>query len=173
MNSALWKAGIAGGVVLFVYSAISWMVMPWNEGSLQGFPDESAVRASISAIKTRGVYMMPMGEQDAAANPQGPMVFAAVAPGPMASMGPSMAIGFVNDVICALIAAWILLRIPGQTYWGKVCLVVAIGLAGSLMVHVNYWNWMGFAGHYTLVQLLDNTVGWLLAALAMARLARL
>lgn len=174
MYSEIWRPGVLGGIVLFIYSAISWMLLPWNESSLQRFPDEMVVRVAINPIRHAGVYFMPIEDQSGAQQaPAGtPMIFAAVQPGGVPDMSRAMAAGLLNDLLCALIAAWLLTRAPGLNFWNRVCFVVAVGLLAGLATHVSYWNWFGFPTAYTITRILDLALGWFLAGLAMAKVAR-
>lgn len=174
MTSRFWIPGLFGGVILFLYSALAWTVLPWNESSLQPFPDEMTLRMALTQVRHPGIYTLPSpGTAANAATPHhGPLVFAAVRPQGITPMGASMAIGLINDIVCALIAAWLLVRTHSLTYWGKVCFITAAGLLSGLAIHIDYWNWFAFPTAYTVVQILDHLTGWFLAALAMARFAR-
>ncbi len=174
MNRSFWLAGLAGAVILFVYSAISWMVLPWNEGTLKSFPNEAAVVEVMSQVKDAGMYAYPgpQGSEGGTMPTAGPTVFAAVRPGPPAPMGPAMGIGFLIDLASALTAAWLLMQTSGLTYWRKVCFVTALGLLASIFVQASAWNWFGYTGHFTLVQILDTTLSFALAGLGMAKILK-
>jgi hypothetical protein len=38
---------VLGGVTVFVWSAVSWMLLPWHESSMKSFADEAAVAQVI------------------------------------------------------------------------------------------------------------------------------
>lgn len=86
MNRPAILARLAGAAVLFVYSAIAWMVLPWIEGTLRAFPNQQAVVQVMSQIPEAGVYAYPSPdtEMTGTADMKGPAVFAAVRPGPPA-----------------------------------------------------------------------------------------
>lgn len=174
MNSRFWLAGLAGGVILFVYSAMSWMVLPWNHGTLKAFPNQQVVVEAMSQIREPGMYTFPAPDTEMAAAQQmkGPSVFAAVKPGPLQSMGPPMAAGFVIDLICALTAAWLLTRTAELGYWGKVCFTAALGFLAAVFIQASAWNWFGYTAHFTLVQILDSTLSFALAGLGMAKILK-
>lgn len=174
MNRSFWLAGLAGALILFVYSALSWMVLPWNAGTLKGFPDQQAVVEAMSKIREPGMYTLPAPDTDMAAAEQmkGPSVFAVVRPGPPAGMGPAMAIGFLIDLVSALIAAWLLMKTAGLGYWRKVCFVAALGFLAAVFIQASAWNWFGYTGHFTLVQILDSTLAFALAGMGMAKILK-
>jgi len=78
------------------------------------------------------------------------------------------------DLVVCLIAAWVV----GQgapavpNYITRVCLVSALGLLASVFVDVPYWNWYCFPAHYTLMAIVDRTVGMTVAGLVIARFVK-
>jgi len=174
MNRSFWLAGLAGAAILFVYSAISWMVLPWNEGTLKPFPNEASVSETMSHVMDAGMYIYPGPESSEGGTmpTKGPRVFAAVRPDPPPPMGPAMGIGFLIDLVSALTAAWLLVQTSGLTYWRKVCFVAALGFLGAIFIQASAWNWFGYTGHFTLVQILDTTLSFGLAGLVMARIIK-
>lgn len=171
MNITMWRAGFAGGLILFIYSALAWTVLPWNEGLIQSFPDEPNMRISTAPIHENGVFMMPMPDSRPGVLPT-PHVFAAVLPGGPKPMVPAFGAGLLAKLILAHLAAWLLLQARDLGYWKKVGFVAVLGLLCSLGTHFDYWNWFGFPARYTALQILDGTVGWLLAGPVMARIVR-
>lgn len=167
---AYFKAGILGGVVLFVWSIISWMVLPWHMTAFHKFKDEVAVTQIIqSNVAASGIYYMPL--QNTANNTtQSPVVFAAVHLEPVSkSMTTPMIIGLITQIIAATFVAFLLTRTTGLSYMGRVGFVVAIAFIASLMIHVPYWNWLKFESSYTLIQVTDLLISWFLAGLVMAK----
>jgi hypothetical protein len=95
-------------------------------------------------------------------------------PGDRASGGSLFAVQLVTEllsnVLAALVAAFVVFHVPAAVgYPKRVALVALLGLLVSLDVDASYWNWYGFPTAYFLAQLVDHTVGWLLAGLALAR----
>jgi hypothetical protein len=68
------------------------MALPWNEGSMEAFPNEGAVKSAIAEVKSPGIYTIPapQGNQGSAQAMEGPLVFASIHPGPMTGMGQSI-----------------------------------------------------------------------------------
>jgi hypothetical protein len=50
--------------------------------------------------------------------------------------------------------------------------VTLVGLLASLIILVPYWNWYGYPTDFTLAQIAENTVGWLLAGIVLAAIVR-
>ncbi len=167
------KAGILGGIVLFIWSAVSWMVLPWHMMTIHSFSDNNAVAQSIQAnAPTSGIYLLPSPQdydksKDQA--PQGPMVFSAVhLEGMSPSMWKQMGIGLVSQIISAFFVAWLLFKTKGLGYIRRVAFVVVFALAASIATDVPYWNWFAFDTQYTLVQMADLLIGWFFAGIVMA-----
>lgn len=187
MQKSLVLGGILGGVVLFVWGTISWMVLPWHLMTLEKFTDEIAVAQVLTANAGQpGVYILPnahkqdpslpeavrkAAEEDAMNRAQlGPFVFASIAPRGWGSMGSAMGIGLLNQIAAALLATWLLLNTKGLSYLARVRFLVMLALAVAVIAHVPYWNWWHFSTSYTLVAFTDLLIGWFLAGLVIAKL---
>lgn len=177
-------AGIVGGLIVFVWGAVSHMVT--DSMGLKQLPNEDAALAALrESTKESGVYFVPgidmskdtTPEEEAAwdakyqAGPSGLLVLYYPAPGEQA-MGPKQLVTeILTDVLAALCLAFVLARLPGS-YGSRVLCVVVLGLFAWLTISVPYWNWYHFSMAMTRGELIDQVVGWLLAGLAMAKIAR-
>jgi hypothetical protein len=166
-------AAVLGGFIVFAYMAVAWMVLPHHTSTLNAFPDEPALKQTLSGIKERGIYTIPSPQAADSSTPvPGPHVFAAVNPAPNLSMGAPMGIGLVNQIVCALIIVWLLGHTRPLGYGARVCFASAIGLLIGLAGSVPNWNWWGFSTPYMLAEIADQLIGWTLAGLAMAKVVR-
>ena len=171
-TSVLVRSALAGGLILFAWTAFSWMALPWHEAVLTAFSDEAQITAAIGATAPHsGIYVLPFGE-DAAAQEKmmrGPMVFASVRQGAMESMGGMMAQSVAVQIVAALIGTWLLLHAPGLAYWRKVGFLAVTGLLIGIAGHMPSWIWWDFSLAYVLLEIADLIIGWTLAGLAIAR----
>lgn len=167
----IW-GGLLGGIILFAWGAISWMVLPWHMKTLHGFTDEASVVQVIKTNATQsGIYFLPLKESEHAQS-TGPLVFASINQEGMPSMTPSLIRGFLSSVIAALLVTWMLLQTTGRlNYFGRVIFVIVFACAGSILTHFTYWNWFYFASDFTLVEIADALIAWLLAGLVLAKIA--
>jgi hypothetical protein len=188
MIKSLLLGTIVGGVVTFLWSWVSWDVLTWHEKPLLKFQNEAEVMAMITSHTTAsGVYILPgktptegmTPEQKKAAEAADmekmktqPIVFAAI----RRNGFPSMAQGLVIQLLCQMAAAflltWLLLQTSGLSYGKRVMFLAITGLTASVIVDLPNWNWWGFSGAYTVVNLTDFTLTWLLAGLAIAKVAK-
>jgi hypothetical protein len=54
----------------------------------------------------------------------------------------------------------------------RVGCVTLMGVLASLMTSVPFWNWYGFPTEFTLAQIIEHSVGWLLAGIVLAAIVR-
>jgi hypothetical protein len=60
MGKQIALGSILGAIVLFVWSAIAWMLIPWPGDPLRSFTNEDAVAQAITANAPRsGTYLLP------------------------------------------------------------------------------------------------------------------
>ena len=165
--------GIVAGVVLFIWSAVSWMLLPWHMTTINKFEDITAVSQIIKANAPKsGVYVMPMSDQALQSNQltdQVPYVFATVR---MESIPESMTSQFIMTVIAQIIAAflvaWMLCKTSGLSFFGRVGFVVIFAIAASFAIDIPNWIWFRVDSSFTLLGMIDMLVGWFLAGLVLA-----
>jgi hypothetical protein len=179
---------VLGAIILFVWSAIAWMFIPWPGQPMRSFTNEQAVVDAMKANAPQsGNYLVPnepkrtAGMTDEQYNAAmkaaedrmntGPMIFAAVRLEPV-SMARAMIMGFIIDLLAVLVGCNLLLQTDRLSYKGRVLFVAALGFLIFAAAHLNDANWWGFSTAYTMMQLGAVFIGWLLAGLVMAKFVR-
>ncbi len=187
MMKSLALGGVLGGLVLFVWGAISWMALPWHTMTFEKFKDESSVAQAISANAGHsGIYLLPNPhKQDSSLSEaqrkaaeedgmkrmmEGPFMFASVSPHGSGSMSTMMGIGLATQILAALMATWLVLQTSGLTCWGRVGFLVMLGLTAGVITNLQHWNWWNFSTAYTAVCFGDLLIGWFLAGLVIAKI---
>jgi hypothetical protein len=175
-------AGLLGGAVVYLWSALSWSVLPYQAAKFRGIPNEQQVADVLSSnLTVPGVYQYPAypsaGASDAevAAWTQrverGPVIPLLVFnPGGSASSVTSYIRAFVLDVMAALIVA-MLLTLAAHSLGGygqRVIFVTGIALFAIVVTHLADWNWGMFPTSYILPMAADLIIGWTLAGVVMA-----
>lgn len=175
-------AGIIGGLVMFMWGAVSHMMLPIGEMGMK-VPTEqaSAITALAPTTQGPGVYMYPsLPAEDwqdegkmkafAEATKGQPYAFVVYQPGgnPVnESMTPNLVKQWGSDTLGALVAAWVLAL--GAFGFGKRVLIAgALGLFAWLAISVPYWNWYQFPTDFTVANLVEQVVGWLFGGAAIA-----
>jgi hypothetical protein len=172
MAKRILLAGILGGLALFVWGAISHTVLGLGNVGMQNIqkPVYDSMKATISQP---GFYFFP--EMDKAGTiadeykggPVGILIYKPAGAG--APMTGQLINEFVLNVVQALIAAFLLSLVAGLTrYPQRVGFVFVLGLLGATATNVEYWNWYGFPGSYTLAAITDDLIGFMIVGLIVA-----
>lgn len=182
MNSGrVVAAGVVGGVVMFIWGAVSHMALPLGEMGIKSMPREaeSLVMPALKfSIPERGFYFFPgMDKNDKSpeaekawmekykTGPRGVLIFDPVGGEMMSATQLGTELG--SNILASLFLAFVLAQVPGST--GKRTLFgAAMGLFAWASIDVSYWNWYRFPGEFTVAQGIDQGVGGLLTGLAIA-----
>jgi hypothetical protein len=188
MLKSLVLGAVLGGLTAFVWSFISWDVLPWHEKQLRSFQNEDEVSAIISSHAPQsGNYLLPTGpsqegmtsDQKKAAEEirmqkmqKGPLVFAAIRKEGFGSFPMVLLTQLLCQMFAALLLTWMLLQTTGLSYARRVAFLGVAGLAASVISDLPNWNWWGYSAAYTAVNLVDYTLTWMLAGLVIAKVAK-
>jgi hypothetical protein len=188
MTKSLILGTILGGLMAFVWSSVSWELIGWHEKTMVGFQNEDEVSAVIASHATQdGTYMLPSMPPTAGMTPEqkksalaalmqkmqtGPITVAAVRRGGFGSYSRGLIVQLLSLMAAAFLLTWLLLQTAGLSYARRVAFLAIVGLAASLIVDLPNWNWWGFSGAYTAVNLADSTLTWLVAGLVIAKVAK-
>ena len=185
----LIKGGILGGIILFIWGAISWTVLNWHMTTLEKFPDENAASEFIQNLPKSGMYVLPMsfklpdtasqGEIDKAMEEsmqrkaKGPIVFAAVSKqGNNPNMAKEMGISLITQIIAAFLVTGLILLRPHTQFSGRLFQVMLFALAAGIVTYIPYMNWFMFSPYYTLISIIDLLIGWFFAGLVISYFTR-
>ncbi len=185
-------AAVAGAIVLFVWSSISWMLIPWH---LMGkLPGEASIAQSFrDANVEKGMYWLPgmdlsidesaltgvektaMDEAWKKAYKDGPIALVAYQPDGSSPLGIGRFVrGFFLDFFVAVVAAVLLMlaapALPGLP--GRVVFVVLLGLYTVLGANLMNWNWMNYPLKFTMEVAGDTLVASALLGVTLAVLVR-
>ena len=177
-------AGVIGGLVLFFWGFASHMLLPIGEMGMQSIAKEDALAAAMKAdVPAPGLYFVPgrdmskpQSNEEMQAHlekvAKGPFGFMVIYPtGRDVSLAKRLPIELGTNVVCAILAAVLVSQLrPGFVV--RVACVTLLGLLASIMTSVPFWNWYGFPTDFTLAQIAEHTVGWLLAGIALAAIVR-
>jgi hypothetical protein len=172
-------------LAFFVWSAISWMALPWQRGVFREFRDEGAVaRVLDEQAPASGVYGLP-GEPrypDGATREQreaidrevlariqrGPIVFAVVGREGLPRLPRLLVQALLGNLVVSVIFAWMLAQTKGLGYGQRVAFLFGASVAAGIACRYPDWNWHRFPLGYTVVNVLALAVGWLLSGLVLA-----
>ena len=181
----LMCAAIVGGLVVFAWGFVSheFLGVAWMAfGTMEN--EEAVVQAVGTAVQDgeRQAFLFP-GIMKKGATPEeleaayavwekGPRGMLVVDATPMTNSFPKlMATEFGVGVVAALIASIVAAGVRGG-YAGRVATVALLGVFAWMAVDASYWNWYRFPDGFAMAGLIDQGVGWLLAAFPIAAIAR-
>ncbi len=186
MAKRIMLGGVLGGIALFIWQSISHLALPLGEVGISRIGNEGAVVSALRAnVQQPGFYFFPAAEEKPGmskdekreamrkseekyrAGPNGILIYQpqggeAFTPKQLLSQ-----LGF--DIAALFVGAWLLAQASGLAGYGaRVLFVTVLGLLPTLVVNLPYWNWYGFPTDYTLAQLADHLIGFLVAGLVTA-----
>jgi hypothetical protein len=171
MNGRIGVAALLGGLVVFVWGALSHMVTELGEMGVQKLPNEAPVLAALKEhAPAGGLYLFPFEEDESkweAAYADNPSGIASYAPaGTPLAFGRRLGLEFVTNVVGTLFAV-LLLGGAGAlaTVAQRVLAGAALGAFASISINASYTIWYNFPTAYLVGQTLDQVVAWVLGLL--------
>lgn len=167
-------AGVMGGIVMFVWSAIAHIATPLGAVGLKPLASDAPVAPMQAATGDKGgLYFFPnrrgpdgpLTEQQYARKLESaPQGIIAYQPSGSPMMAPSQLIGeFALEIVEALVLAFLLRNIVMHTIPGRTAYAAVVGLIVVITTNGSYMNWYGFPLDYTLAQAFMQWVGFVLA----------
>jgi len=177
---------IVGGLIVFIWSAISHTVLPIGEAGFKVIPPEKEtviMETFKSTITEDGFYFFPGYDISKKMTPEeqkiweekyqsGPTGLLLIHPRGSSLMSSwHLFMEFLTNILAAFIGA-LLLGYISAAYLTRVLMVALLGLFGWFSISLSYWIWYGFPGSFILAEGFDQVVGWFLAGLAMAKIVK-
>lgn len=189
MNARFFLAAILSGVAMFIWGALSHMLIPWHNATYSTFRDEDLVaEVLMKEAPHSGIYIAPMaGVLDENLSPEqrekaqelawdksakGPNIFLSFRREGMSGMAAPMIADFAALVLMSVLMLLLLRALPGLTFTGKIMFVIVGGTAGMALVHLEQWIWWSFSTSYVLVNIVDGAIRWAVGGLVLAKLGK-
>ena len=171
-------AGLVAGFLIFMWGGLTHMAFN-IESYIKGVPNDDAFATVVQAgIKESGLYFYP-NEMDPAklevkakTSPRGLLTYTPA--GTPFSMGQSLGVQGVTDVICALFLAFLYsMAAPGlRTTGQKLLFPTLIGVFTVFAIQVPYWNWYGFPAASIASGIVEQGVAGLIAGAVFCKLLK-
>ena len=124
---SLWLPILLSAVLVFIVSAMVWMVLPHHKKDYKGLPDEDAARSALTPQNiSPGQYDIPhIPSPDAIKDPEvkkkfddGPVGFFTVLPSQVPNMGKNLVLSFIYYLVVGILVSYIASRFlaPGAEY---------------------------------------------------------
>ncbi len=168
-------AGVLAAVAMFAWSGIANLALPLGTMGISRAPDEPKAQAALkTALGDRsGLYVLPYSAMSAKA-PSGPAaVVAYLGRGEPFGVTPAKLAGeFIVELAVSLLAAVLLGFTRLQGLLRRTGFVVALGLFAAVMTNASNMIWFAFPLDYTLAYATIQMIGFLIAGLVIAAVAR-
>ncbi len=178
-------AAFLGAVIFFIWSAVIHMNPVTGTMGLSMLNEkEDIVLATLNEnVPQPGLYFFPgmdmskrmtKEEEDAwtakyKAGPSGLLLIEPKGGDPM--MASQLVSSFLTDLLCALVAAFILASTVGS-FIRRVVIVASLGLFSWLAISIQQWDWYHFPFVFIALDAINQVIGWLLAGLLMAKMIK-
>ncbi len=181
MTRRIVLAGVAGGLVMFIWMSLAHMALPLGRAGVSEIPGEAPVLSAMqSALGQRsGFYLVPaMGPapdmeqyaQKLATNPSGLLVYHP--PGATPISPGQLATEFLAELVEAFLVVILLAASRLVAFGTRVAFAAGVGLAAALTTNMSYWNWYGFPTSYTLAYMATQFIGYVLVGVVAATLVK-
>ena len=182
--------GIVGGIILYFWGFVSWVVLPWHEMTVEKFRDEELVSQVIKENAPKdGVYFIPSmidtshlspEQKEEAQNKQkkamekGPFIYAQIKTEGLHSMTiTGHILGLLTYIVGAFLTSALLANAHDLRYLGRLFFVIVVGLLIGVMAGIPNVLWFGAPfKYYTVVAIADSLISWCLAGLALAAIVK-
>lgn len=178
-------ATLLGAIALYLWGAMSWVVLGLHDSSYQALPNEAVITPVMTAqIPEDGVYYFPGLAADAGedamtewqerhkAGPIGQLVIQREGTDPLA---PSVQVrGFLNALASVFLATLLLVAAAPslRTYVNRVAFVVGLGLIAAMTADMKYQIFFYQPSEHTTMLVIDHVAGWCCAGLVLAAIIK-
>jgi hypothetical protein len=177
-------AGVAGAIVMFLWSSIAHMALPLGQVGISEIKNEEAVLFAMQTAigDESGFYLFPnygsMADAQAQEQyearlktyPSGILVYHP--PGAEGMSVRRLVTEFGIELAESLLLAFILGAITLTGFLPKFTVAGAVGGCAVFSSNLSYWNWYGFPLDYTLAAMAMDFVGYLAASVAIILILR-
>jgi len=166
-------AALAGAIVMFIYFAASWMLLPWHKTTMMSFTNEGAVATVLSENAAQsGVYTLPAMPKDAASKPEmtKPFAFVSVFADGVDWKNQSPLPCMLKAFLLYFFGAAMLAKILKKSLMTGCCPVgcaMMTGLLVALFAYVPNMIWFHFPLCWSLLGMADIVIAFTLAGAAI------
>lgn len=174
-------AAVIGGLVMFVWGAISHAVLPTGQMGYSQADNEAAVLAALQKNlgDEAGLFMMPWMDSGAdeetmqaqkAAYEAGPYAWVVYDPeGQEAMSMETLVTELATNIVAAMLVVFVLAG-TSTGFFGRVIASTLFGVVGWLSISASHWSWFRFPKDFMLAEGIEQTVGWFLVGLVLAKM---
>lgn len=167
MNTKLLIGGIVGGLLLFIYSFLSWAILNIHGSTTKYTPAQDEILALLSSkITEDGSYMLPMAppgstpeEQQAIQEGMSGKPWATISyhKAMNTSMVMNMGRGLLVDILIAMATLWLIYKMRDINFKSAYTFCLSIGILAYLAFPYGFSIWFETN---TIPDLIDALISW-------------
>lgn len=165
--AALWLPILTSAVVVWLASALVWVVLPWHKKDFSRLSDEDAARAALADLAP-GNYMLPYcADQNELKDPavrkkfeEGPIGFVTLVASGVPTMGGKLLGSFVYYLLVGVFCAYLVTRtvVPTTDYLEVFRVSGTVAFVAYGVAYVQDSIWFGRPWSITAKSLLDALI---------------
>lgn len=171
---------LVGAIIVFVFQAMSWMVLPIHKNSMKYTPaQDSVLKALTTHLHEDGLYGIPTARPDASqADMEKDMNARIGKPWAMINyhqsfdmgMGLQMGLGFLINLFSVLIVAMLMnnMLTTMLSFGKRLGFVMFFSIFTILQAQLTGMNWWHTPFHWAIGEILDLLIAWFLCGLWLA-----
>jgi len=178
MAKRILLAGVLGGLALFMWGGLAHMVLGLGEVGIQFLPQQPPVMDALKTTTAQSeMYFFPQVDKSGNVSAQqagGPWGILIYHPSGASGMRPGQLVNeCILNIVVALFAASLLSLATGlNSYPKRAGFVTLLGVTVGIMTNLEYLNWYGFPLNYTLANILEVVIGFLIVGLIAGALVK-
>jgi predicted RND superfamily exporter protein len=180
----LLKAGLTGGIVLFIWYSISWTMLSWHQKTFTSLPFgdviiqtmlEGNVHLNEDSLDSE-IYIAPQAidykSKDKSGYDKKAFAFIALSPNGLKPMNEQLLFFFISETLLAFLMSLVIILVDSFKVIKNYSIVVLISVIVALGYALPANNWWGFSFDYLKVEVIDIIIAWALAGIPIAYFAR-
>lgn len=169
------SAALVGAIVMFIYFAASWMLLPWHKTTMMSFENETAVASALyENAKVSGVYTLPAMPKDKEEASKSevvkPFAFVSVFADGVDWKNQSPLPCMIKAFLLYLVGAALLAKMMRKSMMTGCCPVgcaMMVGLLVAIFAYVPNMIWFHFPLCWSLLGMADIIIAFTLAGAAI------
>ena len=163
---------VIGAVALFFWGFVFWMLMPYSASVIHTLPNQDTlVPALQDAIAEDGAHFVPgygQSEELMAKVQAGPVATLLFRKGGAPEYNKTMINGFLHTLGCSFLMAIVVATAGRRTYFGRLMLVVWVGLFAVLWIHMSPVIWFHFPIEYACLYMTYDLIAVIILGIILA-----
>ena len=181
MGTRIYLSIFLGTLFLFIWNAVSWMALPFHTNTLRNFPENALEMEKLKELMPEsGVYHFPGLPEGDHARPiqeieerlaEGPRITLMVYRNePSKLFEPSSFLfSFIINLLTVVCTLFLISKHSNHDRKIIMITTVLIGVISALLGDVSQMNWFKFPLDYTLANVLDKIIAFIVLGLLFSR----